>query len=114
LKALPCQWRAWGFDHCNGEYEVRQALREGIRFVEQDVRTDHQEGPFHLVLCRNLVFTYFAEPVQREVLEQIAEQLMPGGILVVGKHESLPPSTRQVVAYDELHGLYQRVQASAC
>jgi chemotaxis protein methyltransferase CheR len=114
LKTLPCHWRAWGFDCCRGEYVVRQALREGINFVEQDIRSDHPEGPFHLILCRNLVFTYFAEPVQREVLEQIAERLVPGGILVVGKHESLPPSTRQMVAYDELHGLYQRVQASAC
>jgi chemotaxis protein methyltransferase CheR len=114
LKALPCQWRAWGFDRCHGGYVVRQALREGISFVEQDIRTEHPEGPFHLILCRNLVFTYFAEPVQREVLEQITEHLVPGGILVVGKHESLPPSTRQIVAYDGPHGLYQRVQASAC
>jgi chemotaxis protein methyltransferase CheR len=114
LKALPCQWRAWGFDRCRGGYVVRQMLREGISFAEQDIRTDHPEGQFHLILCRNLVFTYFAQPVQQEVLEQIATRLVPGGILVVGKHETLPPSTRQMVAYDEPHGLYQRVQASAC
>jgi chemotaxis protein methyltransferase CheR len=114
LKALPCQWRAWGFDRCHRGYVVRQTLREGISFAEQDIRTDHPEGQFHLILCRNLVFTYFAQPVQREVIEQIAEHLVLGGILVVGKHESLPPSTRQMVAYDEPHGLYQRVQASAC
>ena len=93
---------------------VRQALREGTNFAEQDIRTVLPEGQFHLILCRNLVFTYFVEPVQREVFERIAERLVPGGILVVGKHESLPPPTRQVVAYDEPHGLYQRVPASAC
>ena len=114
LKTLPSQWRTWGFDRCCGGYVVRQALREGISFVEQDIRTNHPEGQFHLILCRNLVFTYFVEPVQREVLEQITEHLVPGGILVVGKHESLPPRTRQVGAYDEPHGLYQRVQAAAC
>jgi chemotaxis protein methyltransferase CheR len=114
LKTLPCHWRAWGFDRCRGGYVVRQALREGISFVEQDIRSEHPEGPFHLILCRNLVFTYFAEPVQREVLERLAARLVPGGILVVGKHESLPPFTRQIVAYDEPHGLYQRVHASAC
>ncbi|HLL05464.1 MAG TPA: hypothetical protein VK539_33150 [Myxococcaceae bacterium] len=28
------------------------------------------EGPFHLVLCRNVAFTYFAPPPQEEVLSK--------------------------------------------
>jgi chemotaxis protein methyltransferase CheR len=43
-----------------------------------------------IILCRNLVFTYFAEPLQRQVLERLTEHLVPGGYLVIGKHDTLP------------------------
>ena len=45
---------------------------------------------FHVILCRNLVFTYFSEPLQRQVLERLTDRLVPGGFLVIGKHETLP------------------------
>jgi chemotaxis protein methyltransferase CheR len=48
------------------------------------------DGPFHLVLCRNVAFTYFAPPLQHQVLAGLLERLVPGGLLVIGGHESLP------------------------
>jgi chemotaxis protein methyltransferase CheR len=48
------------------------------------------DGPFDLILCRNLVFTYFDEALQRRISEQLRERLRPGGFLVLGVHEALP------------------------
>jgi chemotaxis protein methyltransferase CheR len=48
------------------------------------------EGPFHLVLCRNVAFTYFTPALQREVLARLVTRLVPGGLLVIGGHELLP------------------------
>ncbi|MGE5570332.1 MAG: CheR family methyltransferase [Rhodospirillales bacterium] len=48
------------------------------------------EGPFELILCRNLVFTYFAEDIQREIAGRLASCLAAGGFLVLGIHESAP------------------------
>ena len=48
------------------------------------------EGPFDLILCRNLVFTYFDEAAQRDALRRLLERLCPGGALVIGSHETLP------------------------
>ena len=45
---------------------------------------------FDLVFCPNLVFTYFDEATQRSVIPRIARRIDPGGILVIGKSESLP------------------------
>jgi len=45
---------------------------------------------FDLILCRNLVFTYFAIETQREMIIGIAERLREGGYLVIGAHEQLP------------------------
>ena len=54
-------------------------------------------GPFHLVLCRNLVFTYYDAELQTRILRQINDRLVPGGILVVGCHEFLPAGATQWV-----------------
>jgi chemotaxis protein methyltransferase CheR len=90
LKDLPRCWLEVGFDRCGTDYVVRDTFRERIGFAAQDIRYDLPAGPFHLVMCRNLVFTYFAEPVQRVILTRIATRLAPGGILLVGRHEALP------------------------
>ena len=43
-----------------------------------------------LVLCRNLVFTYFSRETQVDVLKKIAASLREEGYLVIGKDETLP------------------------
>jgi chemotaxis protein methyltransferase CheR len=68
----------------------RDALRARITFLVQDLRDEAPAGPFELVLCRNVAFTYFDVPVQREVLARIHSVLAPGGELVIGKGEALP------------------------
>jgi chemotaxis protein methyltransferase CheR len=68
----------------------RDALRARITFRVQDLRREAPEGPFDVVLCRNVAFTYFDEAEQRVALRRIAAVLAPGGTLVIGKGESLP------------------------
>jgi chemotaxis protein methyltransferase CheR len=43
-----------------------------------------------VILCRNLVFTYFAPALQRRILRGLRARLVPGGFLVVGTHEDPP------------------------
>jgi len=90
LRELPPEWVAQAFSPRDGELCLRPELREGLDFRCEDLRQRMPEGPFHLVLCRNVAFTYFAPPVQREVLARLLERLAPGGLLVIGAHESLP------------------------
>jgi chemotaxis protein methyltransferase CheR len=90
VKDLPSHWIEAGFDRFDTSYKVRETFRDAIHFVEQDIRQALPDGPFHLILCRNLVFTYFADSLQRTLLAGMATRLVPGGILLVGKHESLP------------------------
>lgn len=93
LKELPPDWLPVAFTQSDQQYCVRDSFRELINFEQQDIRVQMPDGPFHLVLCRNLVFTYFNETLQREILQRIGDRLLPGGILVVGCHESLPPES---------------------
>ena len=69
---------------------LREPYREGIQFTRQDLRQEMPEGPFHLILCRNLAFTYFVEETQHEILARLDESLLPSCYLVLGAHEQLP------------------------
>lgn len=112
MRELPPDWVEVGFARLDNGYVVRDVFREAVYFLEQDIRTALPPGRFDLILCRNLVFTYFAAPVQRDILARIVARLVPGGILLVGKHESLPQDCQHVVAYDAQRGLFQKVAVS--
>lgn len=93
LKELPKEWLYGDFERVGEEQCVRDVLRENVAFYVQDIREEQPPGPFGLILCRNLVFTYFEEATQRELLRVLVDRLEPGGILVIGKQESLPESS---------------------
>ena len=42
---------------------------------------------FHLILCRNLAFTYFETRCQERILDALLARLRTGGYLVIGAHE---------------------------
>lgn len=90
LRELPESWVADAFTLADGEYRLDEQFRTGIRFLRQDIRRRMPRGPFDLVLCRNLAFTYFDATWQQRVLERIARRMTAGGILLVGRNEYLP------------------------
>jgi chemotaxis protein methyltransferase CheR len=90
LKALPDEWRESGFRVQDDEYCLRGKFREPVRLLRHDVRDAPPQGRFDLILCRNLVFTYFDTGLQGEVLERLTEATRTGSVLVLGSHESLP------------------------
>jgi chemotaxis protein methyltransferase CheR len=108
LKELPPVWREQAFRRIDSLYALRPELRRAIRFRCQDIRRRWPDGPFDLVLCRNLVFTYFTPSVQLELLGRIRERLVPGGILIVGAHEALPEGARGFAPAGPPKGLYRR------
>jgi chemotaxis protein methyltransferase CheR len=91
LKELPTAWRA-AFSPCGDSFELLPEYRRAVVFRRHDVRSGAPDGPFDLVFCRNLAFTYFDEELQHEVCDVLAGCLRPGGALVVGAHETLPAS----------------------
>ncbi|MFQ5527322.1 MAG: CheR family methyltransferase [Thermoanaerobaculia bacterium] len=91
LREVPPEWRSEAFrPAADGELELRSTFRKGVEFDGADIREESPEGPFDLVLCRNLAWTYFDEATQLEVLVRIRSVLRRGGCLVIGSHEELP------------------------
>ena len=86
---------------------VHQA-REGVHVAQHDVRDGAPGGPFHVILCRNLVFTYFDEVLQRTVGARLVDRLQPGGALVVGGHEKLPDDLGAVAPWPGVACVHRR------
>ena len=93
LREIPSEWVPLAFEGQGDERCVRPLLRERVEFLQQDLRREMPAGPFDAILCRNVAFTYFDEPTQRAVLERLVARLLPEGLLVIGAHEKLPPTT---------------------
>jgi chemotaxis protein methyltransferase CheR len=109
LRDLPRELIRQAFIESGKVYTIKKLFTENIEFMEQDIRVQSPEGVFHLILCRNLVLTYFEEALQREILVRIFKKLSHGGIFVIGIHESLPSGMPGVIQYDNIPGIYKKV-----
>ena len=107
LADLPAKWKADSFDRQGDICCIKAEERDKVAFSLQDIRRDVPEGLFHLILCRNLVFTYFDSSLQQEVLLRVKEKLMPGGALVIGVHESLPAGFGGLTVWMGSPGVYR-------
>jgi chemotaxis protein methyltransferase CheR len=102
LAQLPPAWLAAAFERQGAEWRLRPDHAAGVRFVEQDLRVALPPGPFDLVLCRNLVYTYFDDAWRRRLTRALRDRLVPGGLLVLGKGERLPDDDPELVRLDPL------------
>lgn len=114
LKCFPGEWLDVAFSRLGSEFYVRDAFRRRIEFRQQDVRRETPAGRFHLILCRNLAFTYFDADGQRQLLQSVVEHLAAGGVLMIGEKEQLPQHTGCLVECREAPpgcGLFRKTPA---
>ena len=113
MKDLPGELVEAGFDHSGGQLCIKDRFKRKVTFLNQDIREAMPDGPFRIILCRNLIFTYYDEPLQLKLLKGIRERLIPGGILVTGIHEALPVGAEELFVPETSHiGIYRRSQHS--
>jgi chemotaxis protein methyltransferase CheR len=104
LRELPAAVREVAF---NADGVLDPRVRRRVRFMRHDVRDAPPSGPFDLVLCRNLAFTYFDDAGQRATLRRIASVTAPGGALVIGAHEELPTGQDAFEPWAPQHGVHR-------
>ena len=110
IRELPSDWQDAAFNHGADGFCLHQAYRHAVRFVQHDIRSAAPDGPFDLVMCRNLAFTYFDAGLQREIGQRIATVLRNGGLLVLGAHERLPDDLEEFAPWQAGLPLYLRQQ----
>jgi chemotaxis protein methyltransferase CheR len=108
LKDLPSDLTTHAFQRSGNMFVLRARFKEHVHFEEQDICESMPPGPFDIILCRNLVFTYFEETLQREILGKLAARLRGDGFLVSGAQESLPANDLGLTA--EAPAIYKRTR----
>jgi chemotaxis protein methyltransferase CheR len=108
LKELPAPWVELAFDSSAGEFCVKKEFKKLVTFDLENILTTAPDVQFHLILCRNVAFTYFDEDSQREVLQKIKERLIPGGMLVIGGTESLSQGEREFEPWCEKFRVFRK------
>ena len=96
LRDVPDNWRA-AFEPFGDEYCLSVEYRTPVRVIEQDIRHAFPQSHYDLILCRNLVFTYFDASLQAAIARRLAERLATGGMRLLGIHESPPESIPMLV-----------------
>jgi chemotaxis methyl-accepting protein methylase len=92
-----------------GGWQVVEAVRRMVRVRRLDLTREPPPGRgYDLILCRNVVI-YFDRPMQERLFAEFADALTPGGILVLGKVETLlGPARERLVLVDARERIFRR------
>ncbi len=110
LRELPPPLRDAALVREGGVFVVREEVRRAVTFEVRDIRKELPQGPFDVVMCRNVAFTYFDARAQLEVGARLVALLSEGGVLVVGAREAVP-SELGLTSLEGRRGLWQRPDA---
>lgn len=80
-----------------GLYRVIPLLKEGILWTVHNLLSDPPGADFHLIFLRNNLLTYYQDDLKKAVFNKVIQSLAPGGFLITGAHEKLPPGTWNLV-----------------
>lgn len=114
IKDLPKPMCTQAFTQVDNNYCLKPEYKTAVEFVQQDIRKTMPGDQFNLILCRNLVFTYFNEELQQKILRQLHAHLHTGGWLVLGIHEQLPLGFDEFSPVSRRLGFYQKLSQAVC
>jgi chemotaxis protein methyltransferase CheR len=89
-------------------HQVKKKIRELVTFARFNLVYDTMSfrNPFDVVFCRN-VLIYFEKSTSEKVVERLASQLKPGGLLFVGHCETGYVKSSMLRSVG--HAVYERV-----
>ncbi len=111
LKELSSEETEKYFSPDESGYRIDPALIKIVEFEVRDIRYSLPERQFHFIFCRNLVFTYFSNDLQRDYLTRFRSLLHPDGFLITGAQEK-PPEADWLKKVHKSHPVYQKCEGS--
>jgi len=93
LKEVPLEVRLQFFDRQRGakQYRIKDDIKKDICWEIRHLLVNPPNLVFDIIFLRNNVLTYSQEEIQLKMLPGILECLAPGGLFIIGCHESLLP-----------------------
>ncbi len=100
LKEVPDEMRERYFESRKGgrQFLIRSHRMTPICWRQHDLLDPLPDGgPFHMILLRNNLLTYYQGPDLQAAFTRVVAILSPGGWLVTGAHERLPVSAFKLI-----------------
>ncbi|CAM3885520.1 CheR family methyltransferase [Mesobacillus zeae] len=88
LNEVPSDIKNKYFSKEDSLYKVSSEIKKPVHFKKQNLLEDRFEGPFDLIVCRN-VLIYFTEEAKDRLYHKFSSSLRPGGIFFVGSTEQI-------------------------
>jgi chemotaxis protein methyltransferase CheR len=108
FREMPIHLRRKYFTNEGGTFCLAHDFPNKITWVEHNLIWDPPFPGNHLIFCRNLVYTYFTESLQQQMTHHFHESLLPGGLLVTGRKDRLPPGSDRLFQLGQ-HPFYERL-----
>lgn len=94
LKEVSPELRERYFERHGNLFRLIPGIRDMVTFQQGNIMSIPRHRASNLVFCRNTLI-YFTRPDQERILNGIAAMLPPGGILVLGKSETMVGEARR-------------------
>lgn len=89
-------------------FSVKEPVKRMVTFEQHDLISGPKKSGYELVLCRNLLI-YIDRSYKEPIFETLTDALKQGGILTIGKSETLPRTFRDAYEpYDRKNHIYRR------
>ncbi len=112
-RGLPARLLVKHFRQEDGRWRASPELRGMARFERGNLLGDLRGfGRFDVIFCRN-VLIYFDAPTKSRVLNALAAQLQPDGVLYLGGAETVLGLTERLVPVAGERGAYERPRDTA-
>lgn len=90
-------------------YSLNKEIKDYIEFIEEDVTKGHKSSlKYDIIFCRYLLI-YISRKIRREFLNIIENRLNPGGLLILGKTETLLNSQSNLKVIDSSNRIYMKI-----
>lgn len=108
LSKVPASEQERYFTVAGHGYRINAEFRSQVRFFQHDLLSSAPYPASDLILCR-YVLMYFNAADQEEVLGRFAAALPSGGLLVLGRTETLRDSAGLFAPINAQERIYQRI-----
>jgi chemotaxis protein methyltransferase CheR len=110
LREVAVDVRSGFFESRKGskQFVIKEELKSDIHWETGDLLTEPLGSVFQVIFLRNNILTYCRQVDQISALEAIINCLAPGALFIIGRHETLPFETGELVPMAECPYVYQK------
>jgi len=93
--------------YSRGRYRLHSDFKKEIDWQIHDLLSEPPQSHFNLIFLRNNLLTYYVDSVKIPAFIQMTKSLLPGGFMIIGKHEKPPIETDFLKQFEESPFIYQ-------